>query len=280
MQINDMPNECLTLILKFIPLQELLSLRIVCSSWKNVIGAYCGTRKTLKIFNNRSSSSFRDYSREIYCNKLDYLALNSNDDLAFNEHYLKTELLNFLIDTFSKTKHLTLSGFGNGYELYHSILLEHWPDLKSLSLHCLSNYDFDIIKSSISALNSLQRLDLLSENISVTQVPKNILAQLVQISLNVQASNDFAKVFSDLKSSCKVHLAVNGTQNIANKFMDIDVAAGKIIHLQIKEGRYMEFTPKLGNYLINLKYFELSATVSWAHWALKTYSNNFFCREN
>lgn len=261
--INDIPNECLTLILKLIPLQELLQLRIVCFRWKENIDSYCGSKKTLKIISSsyRMHLTLRDYAREIYYNKLYDRALNSADDLLIEEDNFGTDGLNFLTKTFKNIKHLTLSGFGYNSESYHNVLFEHWHDLQSLSLKCAYDYKFSKIENSISSLHSLRRLDLLSDNITATQIPKNILAKLEHFTINFKSSANFEEVVSNLNSNCKVQLQIWGHRNLTKKFTDLDSAASKIIHLQVKNSSFNS-VPNFGKSLTNLTYFELEIPVS------------------
>lgn len=265
-KINNIPNECLTLILKLIPLQELLPIRIVCIRWKENIDSYCRTKKTLKILNaSPKLTNFRGYAREIYDNKLYDLALNSSDDLAFRKYFFGPELVNFLTKTFTNIIHLTLSGFGECSEVHHKVLLEQWHNLQSLTLNCVYGYNFSLIKDSISTLHSLRRLNLLSENIPAKKIPSNILAKLEHFSINLKASEDFDQVFLKINSNCKIQLQIRGSSQMTNKFMDLGSAAQQIIHLQIKNVQiFGSFSnvPNLGNNLTNLTYFEFEIPVS------------------
>ena len=188
--INDMPDDCLILIMKHFSLQTQISFRAICHHWKNVVELMCNQKRSLKLFG--SLSELKDYVYLYLDDKvhfdfgntdpfqLDHLKLKPigyDDDLIIQQNHFHQEFCDFLVELFPNMQQLLVffrtrseSGFD---ELPY--LLEKWsPTLIKLSLfgyrpiswNCIKDISFPKrMTQAISKLKRLQWLDLKAKHI-------------------------------------------------------------------------------------------------------------------
>ena len=128
MHINDLPNECLALVLQILALSRLITLRGVCHRWKDLIGSICATRLSLKLFG--SAECFGEYCEDIQthnlANEADFQLVKQGpdvDNVLIVEVESNPDICPFLADLFPKVTELV---FFTKHTEYLATLLELW----------------------------------------------------------------------------------------------------------------------------------------------------------
>ena len=258
--INEMPNECLTAIFNYFPLQQRIPLRIICPRWYGVIGAMCNVQKSLKLFKGLGDSKV--YCKKIFRAKLDCLRLKPGEDLDIKpRHYGgNSSLLQFLTNTFPNIEHLVFSCATQLESPQLAYLLQKWPNLISLTVHG----DIDLEQGVLDAfkqITSLRRLYLLTRT-AQKPLPDNVMSQLEHLTLAVnQYNSDFNEAMALLKPSCTLSLDTNYTlfeqiSRISNKSEHKFTL--NVTHLQIARVYDQQQVRLISQSLRNLEYLEFS----------------------
>ena len=180
--INNLPEDCLILILRHFSLQELICIRAVCSNWKYIIETvFCYPKRCLKLFESRLQ--IRTYhSNLIQFNLQDdeqlrfrAIGFGHDDDLYIDPQYLTNDLVYLLSQLFPNIRHLVY--FIGLHTKFSELLtlLRQWPQLKGLSFcgqitfEDAKKYQSKICFTISQSLPVLTRLDLLVSNFFVNQ---------------------------------------------------------------------------------------------------------------
>ncbi len=160
--INDLPDDCIILILKQcrLPLQGLICLRSVCRRWQSIIiRQICYRKRTLKLFGSVESDLIT------YCNFLLDYNLESNDRYRLKPIGRDDDMVvridcehNYLCDLFPGIENLVVYLTRFSSRMFNMpYLLENLGCLTSLTLIYMP-YPIDLQHQVWSAINSMETL--------------------------------------------------------------------------------------------------------------------------
>lgn len=170
MNINNLPSDCLLVILNKFPLQTQIGLRVVCHRWKSVIESNCERKRSLKLFG--SFKNVHSYVEGLISSGTEHepdLTLKPvglDDDLVLNVAYFDVQVCHLLGALFPTIERL-LVYFGIGYPFSHvPLMLQQWPQLSSLSIcgNFYPAYLTDEICHQINRMPKLVCLNLFAAN--------------------------------------------------------------------------------------------------------------------
>ena len=161
MNINDLPDDCIILILRQckLPLQKLISLRRVCHRWQSLIIQKCHRKRTLKLFGSMESDLIT------YCNFLMDYNFESNDRFKLKPIGMDDDMIvridcehNYLVDLFPSVENLVVYLTRFSSRMFNMpYLLENLDHLTSLTLIYMP-YPIDMQYQVWSAINQMENL--------------------------------------------------------------------------------------------------------------------------
>ena len=172
MNINELPDDCLMYLFRNnFPMQEWLTLRVICARWKSVIEAMCHSKGSLKLFVDIKDVYFyRSRLADHGLHDDEHLKLNpigSDDDLILKLdikiNIIEQAMYRFLARLFNNIESLVVCGL-NGPFFDLSYFARLWPNLRRVSFfgYLPANnpqYVYNIYRS-LNSLASLERLGI------------------------------------------------------------------------------------------------------------------------
>ena len=185
-QINDLDNDCLSLVFRQFTLQNMIRLRIVCKRWRSMIELICQGKTSLQLFAlKKDACCYLQFAKR--CNIHDYNDVNSFE-LSSNKLILSgpsLELSLFLPSIFPNVRKLIYR-----CKLDLVPLLKSWTNLEFLCLYMQNCEEHEKIRaySIINSILTLKRLHLfVYGRVILENMP--ILARLERFSLNYYFGN-------------------------------------------------------------------------------------------
>ena len=213
--INQLPNECLTMIFKNFDLQKMILFRVICLRWQELIEAICKGKQSLKILKppylclspmlNQEIDGFLKSKQPLDC----YLnVIRSN---------LDSQLCDFLVDLFPNIEHLVFHrALINHKTVKHlcdmfqkltnlkSFYLFGGPDSKRSNGKSVCNIDKNVLQV-IGQLHLLRNLYLCTHKLE-SPLPNKIVSQLDHLFLGARCYAAFVASLTQLKPACTVRI--------------------------------------------------------------------------
>lgn len=225
--MNVACNDVVWLILQSIPLNELLTLRLVCVRWNNIIRKLCAQKKTLLLcshdsvdFQIQSVHSLTSTDSTKSEQSLETLFIGHNGDISVLATLCPNVSKLLVVDDFYQPKLGKTSHF-----------VSSWTDtLTSLTLHGLSFSNVNLAES-LNSLHALSELHLLYIYDRIDLEKVHIFSQLTRLSV-VRYYGDIESVLCRLGNHC-THLLLDKVELTSDQLKTvIEKNASFCAHLQ------------------------------------------------
>lgn len=206
--MNSLSTDCLFAIFDCVPIPELLSLRVLNSTWNLLINDHCHRTRSLQLFGSwydryrhQATVAKRHFSYSIDFGSLKaqnaMIILKSNQEAALQPSII-------IPDTFPKIRNLMVNNCQELYEQHLPAMLKRWPQLITLSLHSIPCPEklHPLFWTSINALKSLRHLYLVHMYSSVLPAELPVLKDLCHFAL-VHYRGPVAPILAQLGSNCQ-----------------------------------------------------------------------------